>query len=195
MKKEPEIEMLPKYDFSGAVRGRVAARFTPEERAALIRRVAAEEVQTWTANCLLQAQELEAALFTYLVLAEQRSPKEAGAEAKTLFDCGDQRSARQMLSSLRSKPPLLDGLTHRLTVFADERDWLVHRSGIESQAVLAAPEKAADLLDRLEHIAAEASALKSQIEALVAERLSEDGLSNQEIMTKTDETLDLWLAA
>jgi hypothetical protein len=195
MKKNPEFEMLPVHDFSGAVRGRVAARFTPEERNALIRRVASEEVQTWTANCLLQAQQLEAALFTYLVLAEKRSPKEAGAEALTLLDCGDQRSVRQILSSLRGKHPLLGGLAHRLAVFAAERNWLVHRSVIESQAVLASANKAADLLDRLEHVAAEASALRSEIEALVAERLLEDGLSNQEIVTKRDETHDMWLAA
>ncbi|HEX8672439.1 MAG TPA: hypothetical protein VF710_11155 [Longimicrobium sp.] len=195
MKKDPEFEMLPAHDFSGAVRGRVAARFTPEERDALIRRVAAEEVQTWTAKCLLHAQKLGASLFTYLVLAEKRSPKEAGAEALTLLDCIDQRSVRQMLSSLRGKHPLLGGLAHRLAVFADERHWLVHRSGIEGQAVLASPDKAADLLDRLEHIAAEATALRSEIEALVAERLMEDGLSKQEIVTKRDETHDLWLAA
>ena len=195
MKKDPEYEMLPLHDFSGAVRGRVAVRFTPEERDALIRRVATEEVQTWTANCLLQAQKLEVALFTYLVLAEKRSPKEAGAEALTLLDCGDHRSVRQMLSSLRGKHPLLGGLAHRLAVFADERNWLVHRSGIESQAALGSADKAADLLDRLEHIAEEATALKSEVEALVAERLLEDGLSNQEIVTRQDEAYDLWLAA
>ncbi|HEX8212430.1 MAG TPA: hypothetical protein VF584_19800 [Longimicrobium sp.] len=195
MKKDPEFKMLPAHDFSGAVRGRVAARFTSEERDALIRRVASEEVQTWTANCLLHAQKLEAALFTHLVLAEKRSPEEAAAEALTLLDCGGQRSVHQMLSSLRGKHPLLGALAHRLAVFADERSWLVHRSAIESQAALASTEKAADLLDRLEHIAAEAAALKSEIEALVAERLLEDGFSNQEIVTRRDETHKLWLAA
>jgi predicted nucleotidyltransferase len=50
MKDEQEFEMLPEYDFSGAVRGRAASRFTPEERDELIRRVVIEETQSCAAD-------------------------------------------------------------------------------------------------------------------------------------------------
>ncbi|HEY0151000.1 MAG TPA: nucleotidyltransferase family protein [Longimicrobium sp.] len=36
IKDDEELEVPPRYDFSGAVRGRVARRFTPEERDELI---------------------------------------------------------------------------------------------------------------------------------------------------------------
>jgi predicted nucleotidyltransferase len=46
-KDERELEVRPAYDFSGAVRGRFAGRFTPEERDELIRRAIIED----TRNC------------------------------------------------------------------------------------------------------------------------------------------------
>lgn len=191
MKREADFEMRPEYDFSGGVRGRHAARFTAVERDELVRRATIQDVQNWTANALLQVQELEAALFTYLVLAENRSPQQAGAEAVSLLDPRDVTAPGEVLSTLRGHGLLLS----RLTFVAKERNWLVHRSGVESQAALSAPEAALELLNRLEHLVAEASSLKAQVATLVSQHLSEDGLSNQEIITKADETRDLWLAA
>lgn len=184
MKKEADLEMRQGYDFSGGVRGRHAARFAREERDELVRQAAIQDAQNWTASALLRVQELEAALFTYFVLAENCSPEEAGS-----------LGIGRMLSSLRSRGLLLKELDERLTFVERERSWLIHRSGLESQAALSAPEKALDLLDRLEALATQASAVKSQIDALVAQHLTADGYSTQEITAKTDETLGLWLAA
>ena len=189
MKREADFEMRPEYDFSGGARGRHAARFAREERDELVRRAAIQDAQIWTASALLRLQELEAALFAYLVLAENRSPEEAGCEAVKLLGIGP------MLSSLHSRGLLLGELDERLTFAANERNWLVHRSGLESRAALSGPGKALDHLDRLEVLAAEASAVKSQIDALVAQHLTAGGYSTQEISAKTDEALGRWLAA
>ena len=195
MKREADFEMRPEYDFSGGVRGRHAARFTAEERDELVRRASSQDVQTWTAYSLLQVQELEAALFTYLVLAEKRSPEQAGAEAVTLLNYKAPVGLGQVLSSLRSRGLVLDELDQRLTFVSRERNWLVHRSGVETQGALAVPEKAVDLLKRLRHLVEEASALTSQITSLVFQHLSDTGLSNHEIRAREDETRGLWLAA
>jgi hypothetical protein len=184
MEKDTDFEMRPEYDFSGGVRGRHAAQFAREERDELVRRAAIQDAQNWTASALLRVQELEAALFAYLVLAEKCSPKEAGC-----------LGIGQMLSSLRNRGLMLEELDERLTFVAKERNWLIHRSGLETQAALSAPDRALDHLERLEVLAIRASEAKSQIDALVAQRLAADGYSTQEITAKTDETLGLWLAA
>jgi len=50
-KDEHEIEVPPpRYDFSGAIRGRVARRFTPEERDELIRRAVIEDTRLCAAQ-------------------------------------------------------------------------------------------------------------------------------------------------
>lgn len=187
MKREADFEMRPEYDFSAGRRGRHAALFAPAEREELVRQAAIRDAQNWTAMALLRVQELEAALFAYLVLAEKRSTEEAEAVAL--------RGIGSMLSSIRGRGLLPEALNERLTLVWKERNWLVHRSGFESQASLSAPEKAPELLDRLEALATQASALKSEIEALVAQHLAADGYSTQEITAKTDETLGRWLAA
>lgn len=189
MKKEADFGMRPEYDFSGGVRGRHAALFAREERDELVRQAAILDAQNWMASALLRVQELEAALFAYLVLAEGRSPEEAGSEAVALLGIG------RMLSSLRSRGLLLKELDERLTFVAKERSWLIHRSGLETEAALSDLPNPLDLLDRLEVLATQASAVKSQIDALVAQHLTADGYSTREITAKTDETLGLWLAA
>lgn len=49
-KDEQELEVPPRYDLSGAVRGRVAGRFTPEERNELIRRAVIEDTRSCAAH-------------------------------------------------------------------------------------------------------------------------------------------------
>lgn len=117
-------------------------------------------------------QELEAALFAHLALTEKRTLDQAREEAEMLLGGG-----------------LSGALNQRLTALAKERHSLVHRSGPSARG------QAVDLLEGLEHTSSEASALKSEIDALVSQHLSEDGLSRQELITRMDETFELWRAA
>lgn len=195
MKKELEFEMRPEYDFSGGVRGRHAARFTGRERDELFRRAAVQDLQTWIAHALLQVQALEAALFTYLVLAQDDSPEQAGVKTTTLFDSGEARGLKHLMSELRDRGLPEGELDEKFWRVVNERNWLVHRSGYESQAALSVSQKTLLLLKRLEYMSDEAHALKVQIEHLVQHHLSIRGLSKQEIDKTTDETVGLWLAA
>jgi hypothetical protein len=171
--------MREEYDFSGGVRGRHAARFTADERSDLFRRAAVEDVQTWMMIALYEVQALEAALFTLLLLAENRPPARALAEAAALVD----REAPRSLG---------EDLDLRLAFVAKERNWLVRRAGFASHAVLAHAEKAPALLARLQHLVAETRELRSHVDALVSQHLSSAGLSMDEVITRRDDAIGVW---
>jgi hypothetical protein len=195
MRGERDWEMRPEYDFSGGVRGRHAARMTEREKEELLRRAAVQDVQTWIGYALLQVQSLEAALFTFLVLAHDHSPEQAVAKAAALLDARGPDRLRQVVEDLRNRGLADEELDARFRRVVDERNWLVHRSGYEGQAPLAAAEKTRLLLRRLERISDEARALRTEIDALIEQHLAQGGLSPNEIDRRTGETKDLWLAA
>lgn len=193
MKKVAEIEIRDEYDFSGGIRGRHAARFTPTEREDLLRQAAGQDLQTWTMLALYEVQALEAALFSLLVLAADRSPDEALVTAAALINGGEPRIFDEALSSTRCHG--LNEIGRRLASVAAERAWLVHRSGFVSHAALSDPEKATALVGRLQHIAAEARQLKARVDSLVAQHLSHAGLSEEEAITRRNDVIELWQAA
>lgn len=86
-------------------------------------------------------------------------------------------------------------LEERWSRLLDDRQWLVHRSGIESQDALSHYERIDALRGRLARIADDAAAVKAQLEEIIQHHLSRTGLSKQEIDAKTGETKQLWLAA
>ena len=194
MKRNPESDMREEYDFSGGVRGRHAARMTAEDRADLSRSAAIQDLQTWIGHSLLQVQVFEAALFAYLVLTEHDSPKQAGEKAAQVFDIGGPHGLNLVIAGLRDRG-LSEESEEKLRHLVDERNWLVHRSGYESQTVGPGSERGLSLLERLEGISEEARALKLQIEQLIEQYLVRNGLSKPEINTRTNETVGLWLAA
>jgi hypothetical protein len=186
MKKEAEFEMRDEYDFSGGVRGRHAARFTAQEREDLFRRAAVEDVQTWTMSSLYEVQALEAAFFSLLVLAENRSPDEAATGAAALLTRGEAGTLGEELAGV---------LRQRLKFVATERNWLVHRGVFEAHTALSRADKAPALLERLQHLVTEARELRSHVESLVAQHLSAAGMSAEEAITRRDDTVGLWQAA
>ncbi|HEX8363588.1 MAG TPA: hypothetical protein VF613_25935 [Longimicrobium sp.] len=193
MKKEAELEVRDEYDFSGGVRGRHAARFTARERDDLFRRAAVEDVQTWTMISLYEVQALEAAFFGLLVLTENRSPDRAAAESAALLTSGEaQPLGEELASVLRQRVGELD---RRLGFVARERNWLVHRGVFEGHSALSHADRAPALLERLQHLVADARELRSHVEALVAQHLSEAGMSAEEAITRRDDTVGLWQAA
>lgn len=195
MRNNPEIEMRDEYDFSGGVRGRHAAHMTAQDRDDLHRRAAAQDVQTWIAHSLLQVQAFEAALFAYFVLAENDSPEQAGKQAAALFESQELQSLNQLLAGLCDRGISDEGLEDRLARLIDERNWLVHRSGYESQTASPPSEQTLSRLTRLERSSDEARALKVRFDDLVKAHLANNGLSKHEIDKKTDEAANLWLAA
>lgn len=195
MRKNPDFEMREEYDFSGGVRGRHSARMTTQDRNDLFRSAVVQDVQVWIADSLLQLQACEAAVFAYFVLAENDPPEQAGRQAAILFDRREPRSLNQLLGGLHNRGISNEELEDRFTWLIEERHWLVHRSGYESQSALPLSERTLSLLARLERISSEAHALKIQFDHLVKQHLANNGLSAHEIDQKTDEAASLWLAA
>jgi len=193
MKKEAEIEMREEYDFSGGIRGRHAARFTADERDALYGRAAVEDVQTWTMISLYEVQALEAAFFSVLRLAENRSPDEALIGAAALLTVGEaQVLGGEFATELRQR---FAGLDQRLKLVAKERSWLVHRAGFEGYALRSRVDSAPALLERLQRLVAEARELRSHVESLVGQHLSDAGVPAEEAITRRNDAVEQWKAA
>lgn len=195
MKKDSEFEMRAEYDFSGAVRGRHAARLSALEKEKLRNRAAVQDFQTWINFALVEVQAFEAALFRFMVLARNDSPEQAGQKAAALLDARERPRLQQLVSDLgapEGEPE--DEVLARLARLVMERNWLVHRSVFESQAALLGRQPTEPLLARLERLSDEAQALRAKLEAVLEKHLSGVGLSRQEIERKTAEATDLWLA-
>lgn len=191
MSEEPDFEMRESYDFSQAARGRHAARMTAREREELLLSSAAGDVQTWLSYALQQVQALEMALFTYLVLGVNHSPEEAWSATAASFDVGPD----PLLALLRRREMVDGEFETRFPGLVKQRRWLVHQGHCESQAALGSLEEARSLRSRLETIATEATAMAAQLQRLVEQHLSVNGLSRQEIERRTGETARLWRSA
>jgi hypothetical protein len=195
MKKDAELEMRAEYDFTKAAPGRHAPRFGAREREDLITDAASRDVRTWLSYSLLHVQALEAALFSYLFLAEERTPEDANEEATALFEGRSEDGLSGLLNRLRNRGCGDSEFERRLRLVIAERNWLVHRGGLESQHADSSSGPPLALITRLQHIAREAEALKDQFEGFVQGCLADNGLSRSEIGQKADEATALWLAS
>lgn len=190
-----EAEMRDEYDFSRGVRGRHAARFTAQARETLVRSAAAQDVSTWIAKCLSEVQTLELALFLYLYLALDNAPEVAGPQAVTVLEGRPSTHLGELVADLRLAGVDAGRLEQRFRALAHERSWLVHRSGYQSQAATSSEHGSLPLLQRLESLSEEASALRVELERLVEQELVHRGLSRSEISRRTSEAAERWLAA
>lgn len=181
MRAEQDDEMRPEYDWSNAVRGRYANRFTPAEREEMHRRAWPEMVQELSTYTVRQVRELEAALFTFFVLARHEPVQKAARHAAELLDAGTE-----------CRCGLVDaGLLARLRGIAVEREWVQHPATGSDQG----REGLQLVLQRLEAIYDEVRTIRERVEQLLAEQLESTGMSRQEIERRTEETARLWRAA
>jgi hypothetical protein len=179
MKDELDEDMLPEYDFSNAVRGKFADRWTPEEREVLLRESSHASVRSLQAHALEEVRGLESALFVFLVLAGARRGRHLP------------HSLRELVQEMRVASPLEPGLEEKLGTLVDEYAWLV-QPRTEPYTV---PGSLTPVLDRLDAAYGLARELKRMIETRLQQHLAGAGLSRQEIEQKTEETAKLWLAA
>jgi hypothetical protein len=182
--EDHEDEMPAEFDFSRAVRGAFADRWTPEEREAMMRDSAYGTVRAITRYSRERVQALEAALFSYLVLAGHETSQEAASHAGGLLQRFAGRSAANM--------PFEPALTARLRKLAAECEWLENQPPLPPYA---SPGSFTSRVDRLEAIHAEAKALQAAVDQLIQQHLARSGMSAQEIEQKAAETARLWLAA
>lgn len=180
--------MLPEYDFSNAVRGAFAGRWTPEEREQLLRESAIRTARAWHRFALERVQALEAALFTRSVVTAPVPCVRDSASATTQpFN-----ALVRLVGEIDRGAPLPARLHRRLRRLADECRWAAEHGdgGIEGT-----PAQRLAHIERFERIGREAEALKGEVDALVQRHLAGTGMSAQEIERTTVETAKLWLAA
>jgi hypothetical protein len=189
MKAELEEDdgMLPEYDFSKAVRGAFAGRWTAEEREQIMRDSIVGTARAWHQFALDRVQALEAVLFTRSVVTAP-IPCARGARSSTRpFN-----ALIRLVSELDKGAPLPRTLCRRLTHLADECRWAAEHG---EEGTEGTPAERLAHIERLERIGREAEAVKAEVEGLVHRHLVRSGMSEQEIERKTEETAKLWLAA
>lgn len=198
MKKDSDTwEMRKQYDFSGGIRGKYASRFRQrgERWEDLFKPAAAHDAQTWLSYSLLRVQQLEGALVTYLSLAWQESPENAGKKAAALVEKTTGKMWIRLLTELQQEGLKQADFEKRLRDVLNERSWLVHRSGFETEAALSNPTDAVALVERFERLAEEAGSLREQIQRLLDQRLHKLGLSSKEIEKRREDVIQRWRAA
>jgi hypothetical protein len=163
-----------------------------DETAERFRTAYGRDLHTWIAYSLSQVQELEAELFAYFVLAADEPPQRARVLTAALFRDGARLGPLTGGLGDRVVGP---ELAHRFTWLLGEREWLVHRSGIEGRAAAPGSEHSLMLLARLERIATEADGLRTHFVRETEGHLARAGMSEQEIGRRSEEVGTLWLAA
>lgn len=179
MKVDCDEDMLPEYDFSNAVRGKFANRWTPEEREALLRESSLGSVRDLQAYALDEVRGLESALFVFLVLA--------GAGERKYRP----RSLSELVEEMRAASLLEPVMEEKLGRLVDEYAWLAQ----PRSEPYTGPGSLTPVLDRLDAIYALARELKLTIGTRLQQYLAGTGLSRQEIERRTEETARLWRAA
>lgn len=195
MPREKDAEMKKEYRFAGGTRGRIASRFTSEERKHLVDKASLQDLHTWIAHALLKLQGLEAILVTYAALGWQEPFEKAAEYAARALEPGEDSFSRRLLSDSIDQPRAAEDLIQRLRDISRERSWLVHRGSFESH--LSSP-RAAEVLPfirRLEALASDAEGIADDLAKVLHDRLSQAGLSEKEIQRRSDEVVSRWLAA
>lgn len=187
VEREEDDDMLPEYDFSNAVRGAFAGRWTPEEREWLLRESAVKTAQAWHRFALERVQALEAALFTRSVVATPIPRARDAAPAMQPFT-----ALIRLVRETGQGAPLPQTLYRRLTHLADECRWAAEHG---EEGTEGTPAERLAHIERLERIGREAEAVKAEVEGLIHRHLVRSGMSEQEIERTTEETAKLWLAA
>lgn len=183
-----EDGMLPEYDFSNAVRGAFAGRWTPEEREQILRESIVGSARAWHKFALERVQALEAALFTHNVVTTPvlRARDSASATTQPFH------ALVRLVGEIDRGAQIPAVLHRRLGALAEECRWAAQQA---EEGIEGTPAERLAYIERLERIGREAEALKAGVDELIQQHLARSGMSEQEIERKTEETAKLWLAA
>jgi hypothetical protein len=185
--REEDDDMLPEYDFSNAVRGTFANRWTSEEREQILRDSIVGTARAWHQFALERVQALEAALFTRSVVTAPISRGRGAGSSTQPFN-----ALVRLVGEIGQGAPLPRALHRRLMALADECRWAAEHG---EQGTEGTPPERQAHIERLERIGREAEALKAKVDGLVQQHLARSGMSEQEIERTTEETARLWLPA
>jgi hypothetical protein len=180
--------MLLEYDFSNAVRGAFAGRWTPEEREQILRDSIVGTARAWHRFALKRVQALEAALFTRSVVTTPvlRVRDSASTTTRPFY------ALVRLVREIDGGAQLPGALLQRLEDLAEECRWAAQQA---EEGIEGTPAERLAYIERLERIGREAEALKVEVDSLVQQHLARNGMSEQEIARTTEATAKLWLAA
>jgi hypothetical protein len=185
-------DILPEYDFSEAVRGKHAGRFSVsrEESAPVwLRDAIRYDRQAWISEALRRSQELERLLVVYLSLAFNREPADAGRDVSHLLEDPQSEALRHLIADLEARDllPSLDRLFN-------ERNWLVHRSFYQ-QMDEADPKTAGRFTARLQRLSSETAEITELLWQLILARFMRAGMTQAEVEQRAEAVTQQWLAA
>jgi len=197
MKKRRDSDDIPaEIDFSRGVRGKYFERY---REGVTLRELSPDpiglyESQSRLGHALLSAQAFESALVAYLALVLDLSFSIAAKETRNALELAHSsyfdRLFEEWHALSTTKPPIEE----RVQGFLRERNWLVHQSW-HHVAPANSVELQREIAHRLEVLADEGMFLGSGLDAIVARKLQEKGLSEAEITARTREVIDRWAAA
>ncbi|EXI90552.1 MAG: hypothetical protein AW11_00746 [Candidatus Accumulibacter regalis] len=144
---------------------------------------------------LWQLQELEGASAEYFVLLTQ-AKQGMGLEAgNALVEKAQAKTFGATLRQIAKAGLIPTEIESRFTKLLSERNWLVHRSRLDSRNVIYRAHAMRDLIARLEVIADEALALLKYIGAEITAFTQKHGVSPQYVEEMSKQMLEQWQAA
>lgn len=191
-------DIRPVYDFSEAVRGKHAGRFSvsPGEPAPGWMQAAIRyDRLAWIGEALRRIQEVEGLLVVYLAVAFRLEPAAAGREVSQLLEDSEGEVSGRVRAALQADEPLSAGdLQRRLGHLIEERRWLVHRS-LHEQLEEPTPTAAGEFTARLQNVSSDAAALTQQLRQLVLARFISAGRTRPDFEHEAEAVIRQWLAA
>jgi len=197
-RKPDQDDLRPEYDFSQAVRGRHAARFSApqgEPAPVWLRDAIRYDRQAWISEALRRSQELEGLLVVYLALTFHREPSDAGRDVSHFLEDPEEEALRRISADLEASglPPAGD-LRPDLDRLFNERHWLVHRSLYQPDDE-GNPRAAGKVTARLQKLSAETAAMTERLRQLIRAKFMRAGMTPTEFEQKAEYVLQQWLAA
>lgn len=144
---------------------------------------------------LWQIQELESCSAQYFVLLAQAQKGMGLAEGDALIE---KAQAKTFGSTIRQivKARLMDSeIETRFTALLAERNWLVHRSRLDSRNAVHDDNAMSLLIARLDALANEATALLKEVGARIETFVRQHGVSAEYIDSMSKQILEQWQKA
>lgn len=141
---------------------------------------------------LWQIQELESCSAQYFVLLAQAQKGMGLAEGDALIE---KAQAKTFGSTIRQivKARLMDSeIETRFTALLAERNWLVHRSRLDSRNAVHDDNAMSLLIARLDALANEATALLKEVGARIETFVRQHGVSAEYIDSMSKQILEQW---
>ncbi len=151
-----------------------------------------ENVLIQVGFCLWQIQSLEYTFAQYLVFVHEYDPSLARIEIQQLFERVEKKTFGQLVARLKQKVPQSEPLLQQTERFVEKRNWLVHRSRLQSETELYSPGTKASLLKRIKDIADESLELNKAFGSEVEKFFLSHGLTKDDIDKRTQALIDSW---